>query len=118
MVAEKELSETTINKRAGRDAELREKLKATQDRYEEVFGKPLSLIALKDFLDDSEKQNKFNFLRDRLGVLSDLDVSYLRNVLKENVVNKTVPASNESPDLDDVNLDEDGDEDESEEDFG
>lgn len=100
------------NKRAGREDELRKKLKAACDRYESVFGKPLGVAELKDFLDFSEAQNKRVFLTDRIGVLSDQDVAYLRNVLKENV--STSPAQPvqvaTAEDVDSIEeIDEDGD---------
>lgn len=71
------------NKRAGRESELRKKLKASLSRYEDVFKKPLSVNALEEFLDESEKNNRLVFLKDRIGVLSDQDVKYLRDFLKE-----------------------------------
>lgn len=74
------------NRRAGREEELRSKLKATVARYEDVFGKSLTAGGLKEFLDESEKRNRLSFLTDRLGMLSDVDISYLRNILKENIV--------------------------------
>lgn len=72
------------NKRLGRENELRVKLKAALDRYEAVFGKPLSVSFLSEYLTDAEKQNKYIFLKDRIGMLSDQDVKYLRFVLAEN----------------------------------
>ena len=72
------------NKRAGREEELRRKVKEVIERYESVFGAPLTTEAFKAFLDYSEAQNRNTFLVDRVGVLSDMDVKYLRNVLKEN----------------------------------
>ncbi len=72
------------SRRAGRDKELRTKLKNVLDRFEAVFNKPLSVDVLHEFLDESEKHNRIQFLKDRIGVLSDQDVSFLRNVLSEN----------------------------------
>ena len=89
------------NRRAGREDELRKKLKATVQRYEDVFAKPLTTSVLKEFLDDCEHHNKMTFLRDRMGLLSDQDVAYLRNVLKENVANAfSVAATNKPSEMD------------------
>ena len=73
-----------MNDRLGREQELREKLKATVERYENVFGKQLTVGNLKDYLDEEEKKNKLDFLRGRMGLLSDTDIGYMRNILKEN----------------------------------
>jgi hypothetical protein len=94
------------NKRAGREEELRKKIKEVIERYESVFGSPLTTEALKDFLDYSEAQNRNTFLVDRVGVLSDMDVKYLRNVLKENKkgtrIKDPLPDVDALSDLDDV----------------
>lgn len=87
------MAESLENKRAGREQELRNKLKATVNRYEDVFAKPLTTSVLKEFLDESEKNNRMVFLRDRMGMLSDQDVNYLRNVLKENVAGSSAPVN-------------------------
>lgn len=98
------MAESLENKRAGREQELRNKLKATVNRYEDVFAKPLTTSVLKEFLDESEKNNRMVFLRDRMGMLSDQDVNYLRNVLKENVAGSSAPvkAAPKEVELDDV----------------
>lgn len=93
------------NKRAGRETELRQKVKDCIERYEDVFGKPLTTEALKKFLDYSEEQNRNIFLTGRIGVLSDMDIVYLRRVLKENVKGTKIkdPLPDESlSDLDEV----------------
>lgn len=72
------------NKRLGREQELRLKMKAALDRYEAVFGKPLSVQFLSQYLTDAEKNNKYVFLKDRVGELSDQDVKFLRFILAEN----------------------------------
>lgn len=98
------------NKRAGREEELRKKVKDVIERYEAVFGKPLTTEALKEFLDYSEKQNRITFLVDRVGVLSDMDVEYLRHVLKENVkgskIKDPLPDEDALEDLEDVSDEE------------
>lgn len=80
---------TLENRRAGRETELRKKMLATVARFEDVFKKALTPVLLRQFLDAEEVRNRHNFLRDRLGELSDTDIGYLRNVLKENVVDDT-----------------------------
>ena len=93
------------NKREGRETELRKRVKECIERYESVFGKPLPTEALKFFLDESEKDNRNEFLRSRIGVLSDMDITYLRRVLKENVKGTKLkdPLSEEEiPELDDI----------------
>jgi hypothetical protein len=82
------------SKRIGRDTELRNKLKEASERYESVMGAPLSVDVLKRFLDESEWNNKFLFLRDRIGVLSDADVGFVRQILKVSV--RPVPVSEEA----------------------
>jgi len=102
------------SKRIGREQELRNKLKETLTRFEDVFKYPLSVSALKVFLDECELENRHSFLRDRLGLLSDKDVEYLRIVLKESAekgLNKPTPkeveeATAEIDDIDDVDFDE------------
>lgn len=96
------MADAIENKRVGRENELRQKLKDTVKRFEDVFAKPLSTVVLKEFLDESEKNNRMIFLKDRMGQLSDADVNYLRNVLKENVVSTTKAAVVSSDELDDV----------------
>ena len=88
----------TENKRAGREDELRRKVKESIERYESVFGVPLTTEALKAFLDYSEEHNRNTFLVARIGVLSDADVGYLRNVLKENA--KGTKLKDPLPDVD------------------
>ncbi len=93
------------NKREGRETELRKRVKECIERYESVFGKPLTTEALKFFLDESEKDNRNEFLRSRIGVLSDMDITYLRRVLKENVKGtklKDPLPEEEIPELDDI----------------
>jgi len=94
------------NKRIGRETELRKKVKETADRFEGVFGKPLSPKILNEFLDHSEKHNRNQFLVDKIGVLSDADVHFLRSVLKENVSDKSMEEESEAPagqvDIDDL----------------
>lgn len=75
---------STENKRAGREKELRQKVRDATDRFESVFGRPLSVGVLREFLDESRKHNRLVFLKDRVGILSDADVDFLENVLKEN----------------------------------
>ncbi len=70
------------NKRIGRESELRKKVKDAMQRHVDVFGKELTVEGLREFLDESEKQNRLTFLRDRIGMLSDLDVKFIRDVLK------------------------------------
>lgn len=72
----------TDNKRSGREKELRKKIRNAMERYESVFGKPLSAGIIEEFLDESEKHNRITFLKDRVGLLSDWDVDYIRKVLK------------------------------------
>jgi len=105
------MSEVVENKRAGREAELREKLKKAMQRYEDVFGKPLTVATLKMFLDESEKKNTLDFLKNRIGEpISDVDIEYMRSILKENVatpVNKSVSVDTSGIDeLDDLNAPE------------
>lgn len=98
------------NKRAGREDELRTKLKDTLQRFEHVFNKPLTTTVLKEFLDESEKWNRLNFLKDRMGVLSDMDVKYLRNILKENVAASTKEVAVDDKaleDISDIDIDDD-----------
>ena len=94
------------NKRIGRETELRKKIKDTADRFEGVFGKPLSPKILHQFLDHSEEHNRNQFLVDKIGVLSDADVHFLRSVLKENVssasAEEDVEESPEQVDIDDL----------------
>lgn len=93
------------NRRAGREEELRKKAKEAIKRYEDVFAKPLSTALLKEFLDWSEQQTRLTFLRDRLGVLSDTDVRYLRNFLKENgAVDEDPSDLVDPPSVDDIDL--------------
>lgn len=102
------------NKRAGRDKELRKKMRAALDRYESVFGKPLSAKVLNEFLDESEKRNRLTFLTDRIGVLADQDVKYLRELVNENVaspetelsVDVTEESVQQIEEIDDINLDD------------
>ncbi len=97
-----------VNKRAGREEELRRKVKETIDRYESVFNVPLSTEALESFLNYSEENNRNVFLTGRIGVLSDMDVKYLRNVLKENTkgtnraINDPLPDPEALEGLDDI----------------
>lgn len=104
------MSEDSLNKRAGREDELRKKMKEVIQRYKDVFSSDLTTNVLKDFLVDSRKANKNNFLRDRIGVLSDIDIDYLETILKENVKDSALqdPTDEENAleDLDD--LDEEG----------
>ena len=76
-------SNVSVNRRLGREKELRKKMRLALERFESVFAKPLSVNVIKEFLDHSEKQNRLVFLTDRLGVLSDQDVAYVRTLLKE-----------------------------------
>lgn len=98
------------NKRAGREEELRKKVKECIERYESVFGTPLTTEALKSFLDYSEADNRNIFLRGRIGVLSDTDVGYLRLVLKENAkgtkIKDPLPDEDALEDLEDISDDE------------
>jgi len=95
----------SINKRVGRERELRKKLREAVDRYELTFHKPLSPLVLKEFLVESKKHNQLVFLRDRVGVLSDQDCDYLMHILKENPVNEsTVPVQVALDELDDGSM--------------
>lgn len=100
------MAESVENKRAGREKELRGKLKETLTRFEDVFGRVLSPSVLKEFLDESEKHNRISFLRDRMGMLSDMDVQYLRNILKENVLEDDSKYSKDAAKNNEVSLDE------------
>lgn len=96
------MGDTVENKRAGRDKELRGKIKSALDRYEAVFGKPLSTEVLHEFLDESEKNNRIQFLKDRVGVLSDQDVKYLRELLDENKGSPETELTVADDDLDEI----------------
>lgn len=84
------MAKSNENKRLGREKELRRKMRDCMDRFESVFGKPLSTGIILEFLDESEKHNRLTFLKDRIGLLSDWDVEYIRTVLK---------AASKSPEL-------------------
>lgn len=105
------MSQSLENKRAGREQELRVKMKGAIERFESVFGRALSAVVLKEFLDESEKHNRISFLRDRMGVLSDVDVGYLRNVLKENLKSPSTSIVTGDTTEDEVDSDELPDED-------
>lgn len=95
----------SINKRAGREKEIRKKIRQAIDRYELAFGKPLSPAVLKEFLVRSKQENQFVFLRDRVGVLSDQDCEYAMQILQENPVNETtVPVQVAVAELDEGSL--------------
>ena len=102
------MTQSLENKRAGRETELKNKMKGTIERYESVFGKPLDVKTILDYLTHEELNNKMVFMRDRMGVLSDADVGFLRNMVK---VTKAAPelvpnlGGDEDFDLDE-NLDE------------
>ena len=69
------MAQSLENKRAGREEELRKKLKAAIERYETVFATPLSTQTLLEFLEYSAQQERMKFLVDRVGVLSLMDVN-------------------------------------------
>ena len=96
--------ETLVNKQAGRQEELRKKMKDTIERYESVFSKPLSVAYLREFLAEESKQEGFRFLRDRLGFLSGTDIKYLRNIVDDRAKSPETP-----PSLDEDDVDDDGD---------
>lgn len=91
----------SANRRAGREKELRAKLKACADRYETVFGKTLSVNDIRFFCDEEEKREKLTFLRDRVGQLSFADVGYVRQIIKSGEVAPELP-----PKLDEVEEEE------------
>lgn len=67
--------------RAGRQEELRRRLKETTDRYEAVFGRELQLPELKEYIEHAAKQDRYRFLHQRLGDLSEVDCKYLMDLL-------------------------------------
>lgn len=95
-------TEVRVNKRIGREKELKKKIKAAIDRYETVFGKPLSAGALKEFCDYCEKENRMVFLRDRIGRLSDVDSTFIRGLLKETAASNEVQPRIDTEDLEEV----------------
>lgn len=82
-----------VNRLAGRQKELRDRMKKTIDRYEAVFGKPLSVKVLKDFLHEEKKEEFKVFMRDRMGTLSGSDITFLLAVLDEKQVAPELPAA-------------------------
>lgn len=87
----------TKNRLAGRQIELRKKMKESLERYDAVFGRSLSVKELKDFLAEEAKQEKWRFLRDRLGLLSDTDIKFLREIIDSG----TALSAEAPPEIDD-----------------
>ena len=96
------MSDTVENKRAGRDKELRGKVKNALARFESVFNKPLSTEVLNEFLDYCETQNRIQFLRDRVGDLSDQDVKFLRELINENGASSETEVTVADDDLEEI----------------
>lgn len=76
-------SSTAINRRVGREKELRQRMKDTLSRYEAVFGKVITVKELREWLIEEGKEEKRQFLRDRMGFLSNVDTSFLLRVIDD-----------------------------------
>lgn len=62
---------------------LKKRLKATADRYESVFNKPLTVEELQFYLAEEKKRCRLDFLRDRMGVIGDTEIAYLESIISE-----------------------------------
>lgn len=106
------MTDSVENRRIGREKELKDKLKSAAERYEGIFGKPLSVKVLTEFLDHSERQNWITFLKSRIGEpLSDVDIKYLRDIVRSTMGSdspsegRVALAQHVDDDLDDLDID-------------
>ena len=66
-----------------RQDELKEKLKVAMKRYQDTHNEVLTVVDIKEFVEQFELQEKIAFLSRRIAPLSQKDIVFLKTVVNE-----------------------------------